>query len=125
MMKHPSSRQGFTLIELLVVIAIIAIIAGFLVPTLLRGREEAYKSQCGNQLKQVYSFAMSYSDKKGTRAFPIAPGKKNPAAHESLNEMIRFDSDGLIPKMFVCPQGESTPADVDENKKFLLEEENN
>ena len=49
------ARQGFTLIELLVVIAIISIIAGFLVPTLLRGRGEAYKAQCLNNLKQLYT----------------------------------------------------------------------
>ena len=124
MVHHLARRQGFTLIELLVVIAIISIIAGFLVPTLLRGRGEAYKVQCGNNLQQIYTFAMGYSDKKGTRAFPIA-AKANPPAHESLNEMISFDSEGLVPKMFTCPEGEATPAQADEKGNFVLEAENN
>jgi prepilin-type N-terminal cleavage/methylation domain-containing protein len=109
MEQHLARRQGFTLIELLVVIAIISIIAGFLVPTLLRGRGEAYKVQCGNNLQQIYTFAMGYSDKKGTRAFPIAP-RANAQAHESLNEMIAFD-----------PEGEATPAQVDDKGGFVLE----
>lgn len=118
---HLARRQGFTLIELLVVIAIISIIAGFLVPTLLRGREGAYKAQCANNLKQIYSYAMNYSDKKGTRAFPIAKGS-NPRAHESLNEMVDFDHEGLQPKMFICASGEATAAEADEDGRFVLDE---
>jgi prepilin-type N-terminal cleavage/methylation domain-containing protein len=114
-------RGGFTLIELLVVIAIISIIAGFLVPTLLRGREGAYQVQCGNNLKQIYTFAMSYSDKKGTRAFPIASGQ-NPRAHESLNEMIEFDREGVEAGLFFCPSGEASKPEPDENGQFVLDE---
>ena len=123
MIQPPARRHGFTLIELLVVIAIISIIAGFLVPTLLRGRGEAYKVQCANNLRQIFQPAMSYSDKIGNKAFPVAPGR-NPPAHESLNQMLAFDSEGLKPQLFVCPEGEAIQAQVDENGKFVLGEEN-
>ena len=119
MKQLPHRRQGFTLIELLVVIAIISIIAGFLVPTLLRGRGEAYKVQCANNLKQLYTPAMSYSDKRGTRAFPIGKGT-NPPAHESLNEMLVFDPEGLQAKLFNCPEGGADEALADEEGKFVL-----
>jgi prepilin-type N-terminal cleavage/methylation domain-containing protein len=125
MKRNPAREQGFTLIELLVVIAIIAIIAGFLVPTLMTGREEAYKAQCMNQLKQIYAFAMSYADKRGTRAFPIAPGATktvSPRAHDSLNELISFDSEGLDPKFFRCPSCPGLPAEADDEGKFVLDE---
>ena len=46
-------RQGFTLIELLVVIAIIAILAAILFPVFARARENARKSTCQSNLKQL------------------------------------------------------------------------
>ncbi len=46
-------RQGFTLIELLVVIAIIAILAAILFPVFARARENARKSTCQSNLKQI------------------------------------------------------------------------
>jgi prepilin-type N-terminal cleavage/methylation domain-containing protein/prepilin-type processing-associated H-X9-DG protein len=124
MQRDRAERHGFTLIELLVVIAIISIIAGFLVPVLLRGRGEAYVVQCNNQLKQIYGYAVSYSDKSGSRAYPIA-STKSPPAHDSLNVLLDFDSEGLQPKMFICPEGDATATEVDPSTgKFVLDENN-
>ena len=50
----PKKRpRGFTLIELLVVIAIIALLAAILFPVFARARENARKSSCANNLKQI------------------------------------------------------------------------
>lgn len=46
-------EKGFTLIELLVVIAIIAILASILFPVFARAREQARKSACQSNLKQI------------------------------------------------------------------------
>jgi len=51
---QPQRRsRGFTLIELLVVIAIIAILAAILFPVFARARENARRSACQSNLKQL------------------------------------------------------------------------
>ena len=55
-LPHPRSKRGnsaFTLIELLVVIAIIAILAAILFPVFARARENARRSSCQSNLKQI------------------------------------------------------------------------
>lgn len=48
-----SKSSGFTLIELLVVVAIIAILAAILFPVFGRARENARKTSCLSNLKQI------------------------------------------------------------------------
>lgn len=54
------SLTGFTLIELMVVMAIILILAGFLTPGLMKAREQAKKTRCLNNLKQIYTAMQLY-----------------------------------------------------------------
>jgi prepilin-type N-terminal cleavage/methylation domain-containing protein/prepilin-type processing-associated H-X9-DG protein len=53
-------RTGFTLIELLIVIAIIAILAAILFPVFGRARENARRTSCASNLKQVGTGLIQY-----------------------------------------------------------------
>ena len=55
-----STKRGFTLIELLVVIAIIAILAAILFPVFARARENARKSNCISNGRQLGTALMQY-----------------------------------------------------------------
>lgn len=119
-----SSRSGFTLVELLVVIAIISVISGLVIPGLIEARRKALITQCTSNLKQIYTYALAYSDKWGEGSFPF--GKtRNPRAHESLNEMVQSTSDGeFAPSLFCCPSADEKAAVPDEKGNYVLEEGN-
>ncbi|RYG62462.1 DUF1559 domain-containing protein [bacterium] len=56
-----AAQRGFTLIELLVVIAIIAILAAILFPVFGRARENARRSSCQSNMKQIGIANLQYA----------------------------------------------------------------
>jgi prepilin-type N-terminal cleavage/methylation domain-containing protein/prepilin-type processing-associated H-X9-DG protein len=76
--RRDAARQGFTLIELLVVIAIIAILAAILFPVFGRARENARKSSCQSNLKQIALGFMQYTQDYDELLIPITVGGATP-----------------------------------------------
>ena len=65
-------KNGFTLIELLVVIAIIALLAAILFPVFARARENARKTSCLNNMKQIALGWAQYSQDYDELIVPLA-----------------------------------------------------
>lgn len=65
------TAKGFTLIELLVVIAIIAILAAILFPVFARARENARRTSCSSNLKQIALGQQMYTQDYDEKLVPI------------------------------------------------------
>ena len=91
-MQRSHISRGFTLIELLVVIAIIAILAAILFPVFARAREQARKTTCLSNLKQIGTAMQMYiQDYDETFPWLMQDGRDND------------DATGLSKQMTVGP----------------------
>ncbi len=86
-MKVQTGNRGFTLIELLVVIAIIAILASILFPVFARARENARRTSCLSNLKQIGTATMMYAQDYDD-SYPQYHRDRPPAAREPWTQTI-------------------------------------
>lgn len=102
--QQPGERRAFTLIELLIVISIISILAAILFPVFSRARENARRSSCLSNVRQIgMAFQQYFQDYD--EQFPIV----KPA------DGIKWPQGGMQPylksrQILQCPNDTDDPA---------------
>ncbi len=99
------ARKGFTLIELLVVIAIINILAGMLLPSLTRAKEQARRTSCLNNLRNMGQALTMYAG-ENDGFFP--PEDSSPTEGSDLDLLYPGYLDNAV--IFWCPSDPVKPA---------------
>ncbi|BCM90556.1 hypothetical protein IAD21_02410 [Abditibacteriota bacterium] len=115
-------QSAFTLIELLVVIAIIAILAAILFPVFARARENARRTSCLSNLKQIGLGMQQYQQDYDEKVVPYRLDGTNPftanANVGSSAKTVVFENQLLDPyiksaQIWVCPSKPNGWVNVD------------
>ena len=115
-MERPAGRgEGFTLIELLTVMAIMAVLAGLLFPVIAKSREQARKTVCMSNLRQIGMALSMYATNHAGRipltegyetwraTHHIWDGTRNPPRYLGLGYLHEKFGYGVKGEMYYCP----------------------
>ena len=116
-MRQEKSRTGtgFTLIEMLTVMAILAVLAGLLFPVIAKSREQARRTTCLSNLRQIGMALSMYASNHagmlppagepstGRATHHIWDGTATPPRYLGLGYLHEKFGYGVAPQMYYCP----------------------
>ena len=106
--KH--CKLAFTLVELLVVIAIIAILAAILFPVFARARENARRSSCSSNLKQIGLGILQYTQDYDERYPPSRT--EGPTNNDKVTWQALTQPYVKSTQLYACPSNTDNASNV-------------
>lgn len=103
------SDRAFTLIEIIVVIVIILVLAGVLVPAVMRARRKGRETECMSNMKQLHLALQMHRDSHINRGKALNP--------EWLNSLIWDNPGAQFPKNLMKQELVTCPLDDSEGKE--------
>ncbi len=120
--SHHKTRSAFTLNELLVVIAIIAILAAILFPVFARARENARRSSCQSNLKQIGLGIIQYTqdyDEKMVPSYHIAVPSPSGGGNINIHWKTMLQPYVKSTQIYKCPSNPVGDSPTNDNNSTL------
>jgi prepilin-type N-terminal cleavage/methylation domain-containing protein len=118
-LTNSHNRTAFTLVELLVVIGIIALLIAIVLPTTGRVREQARRTQCLSNLRQVHASLLVYAQANRDQ---VAVGFRRTRQFNSLiwsNSANRFVLWGVLYRSKLMGDGRAFYCPSESNSRFV------
>jgi prepilin-type N-terminal cleavage/methylation domain-containing protein/prepilin-type processing-associated H-X9-DG protein len=104
---HKSQREAFTLVELLVAIAIVGVLASFLFTVFANTRENARRTTCSSNLKQIGTAALMYVQDCDGRFMPVVNEGEPPVGTQTPFWFRLLQPYSKNTQVFKCPSDDT------------------